>query len=199
MSDNIEVNPSDVVFLQTLGESKYSVIFKVAIRDEVKVMKVYHDRRPSEHDSPGCEVNPFVCESSAYRRLKEKGLCKRGVVPDFYGTIVKIQPNLWPSLHMFSADVLLPNAILLEYIPNMRQMDLSIFSEHRLNELNRILHDIHRAGVLHGDPDPRNMMVCPGRCGKQDRVLWIDFDSAQLLSEHNLSPQQKRSSRMKTS
>ncbi|KAK1144816.1 hypothetical protein N8T08_004828 [Aspergillus melleus] len=35
------------------------------------------------------------------------------------------------------------------------------------------------------------MMVCPARDGKPDRVLWIDFDSAQLLPEDDLSPLQK--------
>lgn len=83
------------------------------------------------------------------------------------------------------------NAILLEDINNMPQLDLSTFSESRLAQMRCILHDIHKAGILHGDTDPRNMMVCPGCHGKPDRVLWIDFDSAQLLPEDNLSPRQQ--------
>lgn len=71
----------------------------------------------------------------------------------------------------------------------MEPIGLSNFSEHRLAELSHILEDIHRAKVLHGDPYPRNMMVVPG---EQERVLWIDFDSAQTFSEGPgpLSPRQ---------
>lgn len=131
--------------------------------------------------SPNREVNLFVCESTAYQRMKA-----RGVVPDFYGTITKIQPALWSplNLHMFLEDKLSPNAILIEYIPNRQPINLSNFSKLRLTELRRILDEIHQAGVYHGDPKPRNMMIC---CcsGEQleERVLWIDFDSAQTFSE----------------
>lgn len=82
-------------------------------------------------------------------------------------------------------------AVLLEDINNMHQLDLSTFSESRLAQMRCILRDIHEAGVLHDDTDPRNMMVCPGCHGNPDRVLWIDFDSAQLLPEDNLSPRQQ--------
>ncbi|KAL3473607.1 hypothetical protein BJX99DRAFT_233198 [Aspergillus californicus] len=88
--------------------------------------------------------------------------------------------------------VLLPTAIFLEYIPNMHQMDLTTFSLSRLLKLKDILQDIHRAGVLHDDTDPRNMMVCPGSSEDEDRVLWIDFDRAQLYPETDLSPYQER-------
>lgn len=41
MADEIgEVNPSDVTFFQTLKESKNSVLFKVAVRGRICVMKV---------------------------------------------------------------------------------------------------------------------------------------------------------------
>ena len=72
----------------------------------------------------------FICESTAYRRLKERGLCDKGFVPQFYGTVEKIQPKLWkPHLDMFLKDKLLPNAILIEYIPHMEMIDLPNFSK----------------------------------------------------------------------
>ncbi|KAJ9258381.1 hypothetical protein DTO271D3_4787 [Paecilomyces variotii] len=183
-----EVNPSDVVFFEKLKESKNSVVFKVAVCGKTCVMKVYHTRGPSDCDPPDREIELFICESTAYQRLKAKGLCGRRV-PHFYGTITEIQPTLWPSLHMFIDDELAPNAILIEHIANMEPIGLSNFSEHRLAELSHILEDIHRAKVLHGDPYPRNMTVVPG---EQERVLWIDFDSAQTFSEGPgpLSPRQ---------
>lgn len=122
----------------------------------------YHDRAPSDCDSPDFDVNLFICESTAYQRMKAKGLCKRGVIPDFYGTVTKIKPTLWPNLHMFYEDKLPPNAIIIEYIPNMQPMCLSNFSKDYLDRFRHILDDIHQAGVLHGDAKPRNMMISRG-------------------------------------
>lgn len=87
---------------------------------------------------------------------------------------------------MFLGDKLSPNAILIEYIPNMQPIDLDNFSSQYLRELSHILEDIHLAGVLHGDPKPRNMMIARN----QGRALWIDFDSAQTFSE-SLSTRQR--------
>ncbi|KAE8373241.1 hypothetical protein BDV26DRAFT_72956 [Aspergillus bertholletiae] len=148
-----------------------------------------HESGPSEFDPPDREVNCFVSESTAYCQMKSKGLCKRGIIPDFYGTVRNIQPAIWPNLDMILDDKLPPNAIIIEYIPNLQQIDLSIFSEQRLARFRKILDDIHKVNVLHGDPNPRNMMVS---LGEYDRVLRIDFDSAQILSEGELSPKQER-------
>ncbi|KAK9255281.1 hypothetical protein V1507DRAFT_453023 [Lipomyces tetrasporus] len=69
----------------------------------------------------------------------------------------------------------------------MQPIDLSNFSKQYLLELRHILHDIHQARVLHGDPKSRNMMISR----EQDRVLRIDFDSAQIFSEDSLTPRQE--------
>lgn len=91
---------------------------------------------------------------------------------------------------MFAKDTLPPNAILIEYIENVQQLGLDNFSEHRLKKLRHILDDIHQARVLHGDTKPRNMMIVSG---KQERVLWSDFDSAQTFPEEKpLSPKQEK-------
>jgi serine/threonine protein kinase len=139
-------------------------------------------------DLPDREMNLFVRESTAYRRLKAKGFFGRGLVPDFYGTITNIQATLWPDLHMFVEDKLPPNAILIEHIPGAEPLSLGNYSKCRLDELRKILHEFHDIGILHGDPKPRNMMVSSGDL---DRVLWIDFDSARVFSEDSLSPKQE--------
>ncbi|OJJ50297.1 hypothetical protein ASPZODRAFT_58423 [Penicilliopsis zonata CBS 506.65] len=178
----------DVKFVEKLKESAHSVVFKVEVRGRLCVMKVYRDRGPCEFASPDREVDLFTKESTAYQRLKEKGLCQRGVIPDFYGTITKIQPKLWPTLDKFHEDELPPNAVLIEYIPNMQQMDLTTFSTERLVKLREILDEFHQARVLHGDPKPRNMMVC----SDPERVLWIDFDAAQTFPEGPLSAKREK-------
>ncbi|GAB1196507.1 hypothetical protein APSETT444_005778 [Aspergillus pseudonomiae] len=58
----------------------------------------------------------------------------------------------------------------------------------RLAKFREILDDIHSVQVLYGDPMPRNMMVS---LGEDERVLWIDFDSAQTFSEGGRSPRQQ--------
>lgn len=131
-------------------------------------------------------MNLFVCESTAYSRLKARGLCERGIVPDFYGTVTNIQAATWPSLHMFVGDKFPANAVLIEYVPGMKPIDLSNFSLQSLRELGHILGEIHHAGVLHGDPKPRNMMISRDR----GRALWIDFDSAQTFPQ-SLSTRQQ--------
>ncbi|KAH8433426.1 uncharacterized protein LDX57_011060 [Aspergillus melleus] len=90
---------------------------------------------------------------------------------------------------MFLNDSLPPNAILIEYIPNLQQIDLSNFSKKRLAKLREILDNIHKAKVLHGDPRPRNMMVS---LAEYERVLWVDFDSAQTFPEDDLSLRQAK-------
>ncbi|PLN78469.1 hypothetical protein BDW42DRAFT_187417 [Aspergillus taichungensis] len=122
------VSLSAVEVFQVLRKSEYSAVLKVAVGGEPRVMKVYRDRNPTASDSPEREIDLFVCESSTYQRLKEKGLCARGVIPYFYGILTNIQP-----------------AMALEDINDMHQLDLSTFSESRLLQMESILHDIHKA------------------------------------------------------
>ncbi|OJD18300.1 hypothetical protein AJ78_01676 [Emergomyces pasteurianus Ep9510] len=86
-----DLKPFDIVFLENLRESKYSAVFKVQVHGKLCVMKVHHDRGSSSHDPRYREMNLFIRESTAYRRLRAKGLCNRGVIPGFYGTIIKIK------------------------------------------------------------------------------------------------------------
>ncbi|KAL4880754.1 hypothetical protein BJY04DRAFT_218911 [Aspergillus karnatakaensis] len=172
---------SEVEPLEKLKEGEYKVLFKVRYRDRLCVLKVYHGQTPSEHSSPGMEVNMFIAESAAYSRLKSKGLCERGAIPDFYGTFRDIQPIDFTFLEMFHDDELPANAILLEYIPNLQQIDLSTYTPHRLTKVRQILADMHQANVYHGDSWPRNMAVSV--VDGQERVVWIDFDQAQTLPE----------------
>ncbi|PGG98576.1 hypothetical protein AJ79_08829 [Helicocarpus griseus UAMH5409] len=157
-----DVKPFDVVFLekfervQVLRRFQGSSSWKT-LRDEsgkwtlliqylcANQLFQHHDRGSSSHDPPYREMNLFIRESTAYRRLKAKGLCNRGDIPDFYGTITKIKATDWPDLHMFHEDKLPPNAILIEYIPNMQQMDLSNFLESYPHRFRDILCEIHKA------------------------------------------------------
>jgi serine/threonine protein kinase len=76
----------------------------------------------------------------------------------------------------------------MEYVPNMHEIDLSTFSEERVAKLRTILRSIHEVAVCHCDPYPRNMMVQIDT----DRVLWIDFDSAQTFTPGSIPERQQQ-------
>ena len=115
-------------------------------------------------------------------RLQERSLCNRGYVPDFYGVIEHMKPaDHLPYLRDFLGDS--PNAILLEYVPGIRPISLANYSKRRLDKLRSILSEIHDAGIIHGDPYPRNIMVQES----SDRVLWIDFDRAQTFTPQSMN------------
>ena len=84
-----------------------------------------------------------------------------------------------PPRHV-SQGQLLPNAVLIEYIPNMKIMDLSTFSPSRMQKFTIILNEMHEAKIYHRDVYPRNMKVVPG---SPDRILWVDFDRSQTYLE----------------
>lgn len=137
------------------------------------------------------QYGKFSTESRAYCRLKARGLCERGSVPDFYGVIRDIEPLANPSwrqyLQCFADEQEKPSATLIEYIPDIRMIDLSNFSKERLEKFQEILAEIHEAWVLHGDFFPRNMMVQDGT----GRTLWIDFDRAQTYTPGVITDRQR--------
>ncbi|KAE8400505.1 hypothetical protein BDV37DRAFT_257344 [Aspergillus pseudonomiae] len=184
----MRLDSNDFAFISCEKESETSSVFQVSLQGRLCLMKVYHTIEKQPWHPNYREIDPFLCESAAYARLKERGLCQEGVVPDFYGVIEQIDPIQWrPHLNRFLKDKLRPNAILLEFIPNIKQIDLATYTEDRAAALLEILDKIHDAGVCHGDPYPRNMVVQP----ETGRVLWIDFDRAQTVSDSSITNRQR--------
>ncbi|OGM42770.1 hypothetical protein ABOM_008153 [Aspergillus bombycis] len=182
------LNSNDFEFVSCEKESETSSVFQVSLQGRRCLMKVYRTIEKQPWHPTYREVDPFLCESAAYVRLQERGLCQQGVVPDFYGVIEQIDPIQWqPHFNRFLKDKLPLNAILLEFILNLKQIDLTTYTEDRAAALLQIIHQIHDAGVCHGDPYPRNMVVQP----ETGRVLWIDFDRAQTVSEGSITNRQR--------
>ncbi|OJJ68165.1 hypothetical protein ASPBRDRAFT_58207 [Aspergillus brasiliensis CBS 101740] len=179
----MDITLSEVTVIETIKTSPVSCIFRTVWGDKFCILKVYHTPEPGSRSNRNRETDPFKCESTAYMRLQEYGLCDRGHIPDFYGIIKQINPVRYlPYLQDFVADTLYPNAILMEYIPDIHPIDLSNYSEKRLHKLQQILLEIHQAQVYHGDPYPRNMMVQT----TSDRVLWMDFDRARTFTSQSI-------------
>ncbi|RAL02623.1 uncharacterized protein BO80DRAFT_453838 [Aspergillus ibericus CBS 121593] len=141
---------AEISFINQIRKSDVSSIFHTAWRGE------------------RMHLESGKCESAAFARLSERGLCDKGSVPRFYGQVEQINPvDASPQLNDFLEDQLRPNAILLEYILNIRPIDLSNFAEKRAHKLHQIL--------LEYTEDT-------------DRVLWIDFDRAQTRTPDALQP-----------
>ncbi|OJJ97559.1 hypothetical protein ASPACDRAFT_45652 [Aspergillus aculeatus ATCC 16872] len=180
VADELELSPSEVTFLETFKEGESSLIFRVAVHGMDCVMKVFHEYTREEWDNPDEEISMCMREVTSYERLKAKGLCARGVIPDYYGYMTFTDLTLWPNLHMFTDDELPPKAILIEYVPGMKQLELINYTKSRVETLRNVLSEINAAKILHSDIAPRNMMVCSG---ETERVLWIDFDLSRVFPE----------------
>lgn len=130
-----------------------------------------------------------MLETTAYTRLRDKGLCDRGIVPRFLGSMRKFDQSLCqPYLEMFLDDEYPPSAIFLEYIPNMEMITLNNYTQQRMDNLIAGIREIHKALVLHGDLKPRNMMVVKD---DPERVIWIDFNRAQTYEEASITDSEK--------
>ncbi|KAK2755869.1 hypothetical protein FQN54_005665 [Arachnomyces sp. PD_36] len=180
---------TEVIVKELLASNKFSHVFRVIIRDKVCVMKVHRGRGPKMAiENPCRETNNFNCERNAYRRLTETGVCARGITPRFYGVIEKIDPaQCLPHLKSFVQDEYPPNAILMEYIADMEELDWSKYTDKRMQNFLDGMKAIQESLVQHDDIHPRNLMVVKGDL---KRAIWIDFDRAQTLSGE-LTEQQK--------
>jgi len=167
---------SKILFKQQLHCSSFSAIF-------------LHHSGPKEYqDSNHRELNIHTCESTAYERLRQYGLCDRGIIPQYYGTIENLDPKLYqPHLNDFLEDEYPPKAILLEYIPNMQMLYWTNYTKKRMDNFIKGLQKIHEALVEHSDVYPRNMMIVEG---DPERAIWIDFDRAQTFDPDNVTEKQ---------
>jgi serine/threonine protein kinase len=130
-----------------------------------------------------------VLESAAYRQLRGRGLCEREIIPRFFGTIEKFDPQQCQLyLNAFLDDEYPPSAIFLEYIPNLEMIQLHNYTQKRMDNLCKGIQEIHEARVWHRDPKPRNMIIVKD---DPERVLWIDFDRAETY-DRQITDEQKR-------
>ena len=135
-------------------------------------------------DSQDREIDYVTCESMAYSRLAACGLCERGLVAQFYGAIVDIDPTkALPFLADFLEDQNLPSGLLLEYIPDMKVLDPSTFTPAIKDTLLETLLQLHKIGFWHGDIELRHMVIQPST----GRAMWIDFDRSQTFPPNEMT------------
>ncbi|KAF9246667.1 hypothetical protein DTO013E5_6039 [Penicillium roqueforti] len=130
-------------------------------------MKVHHGRGPRRYyEQEGRGLDIHVLEATTYTRLKEQGLCDRGIVPDFLGFMRKFDPSLCqPHLRKFLDDEYPPSAIFLEYITSLGMINLRNYTPQRVNNLLKGIRQIH----------------------KTQRVVWLDFDRAETYDKDHIT------------
>lgn len=123
------------------------------------------------------DLDRYRNEARAYTNLKKSGLCGRGIVPKVYGLIECLDPNLFlPTLRHFLKDAYWPNAILLEYLPDVRPINFSLYSKERERIIMEGIRQIHELALTqHGDIYTKNIFFVPG---SPERIMWADFDVA---------------------
>ncbi|PGH01023.1 hypothetical protein GX51_05459 [Blastomyces parvus] len=196
------VTPDEIDIGEQLFASEFSEVFLIVVRGQPVhyesektinqlIFKWQHHGQgpPLPYDPQDRELNIHALESTAYRRLKARGVCDKGIVPQFLGTMDKFDVKLCqPHLRHFLEDEYPPSALFLEYIANMEMIDLDNYTEVRMNNLLLGIHEIHQAGVRHSDIRPRNMLIIKD---DPNRVVWIDFNRANTYDEHNMTAKQK--------
>lgn len=75
---------------------------------------------------------------------------------------------------------LLPNAVLIEYIPNMKMTDPKTFPLSRIQKLISIFNEMYEAKVYYRDVFPRNMMVV--KESQTEFYGWISTDLKCILA-----------------
>ncbi|KAI5308483.1 hypothetical protein KEM55_005589, partial [Ascosphaera atra] len=147
-------------------------------------MKIFHGKEPPFSDGHGTDY--CKREANAYRRLRDKGVCKAGLVPEFLGVIEKMPSACegWAKeieeildSEDFWEDELPQAALFLEFIPDMQELSLYNCTEERLRAARHALDEVHKANVCHDDIVARNIAVA------SNRTMLFDFDLAITYPE----------------
>ncbi|TFK47208.1 hypothetical protein OE88DRAFT_1666535 [Heliocybe sulcata] len=150
----------------------FTSIFRVRYKRKGYILKLFHS---STYPSPLVESGPhkFDREKCAYERLLHHGVCSQGFVPMCHGWFELRVPKGSTWLHSFASDEKPPNALLLEDIFDGVTLSVLNISPSIAGQALLAADQMHEAGVLHRDLQPRNTLV-----RSDGTVVIIDFDKA---------------------
>jgi serine/threonine protein kinase len=125
----------------------------------------------------------YTNEVDSYRFLNHYGVSEKGTIPRIFGVFPSINARKLNALLKDSipidATVSLPaSAVVMEYVDGERPTESNL-TPILADRILDALRDIHRAHVLHGDTNPRNIIISP----ETGRVVWINFSSADINSD----------------
>ncbi|OQD72918.1 hypothetical protein PENDEC_c018G03957 [Penicillium decumbens] len=176
-----DMDPSKINIIRMITFSEASTIFEAELDGQKYALKVFRDNGDPGYAENGRDLNRYRCESNAYEKLLASGVCESGSVPKFYGCIDRVDPAAFRrALRHYSRDKFHPRAILLEYLPNAESLNCVNYSDALYPQAIKGMKEIHRAGVLHEDIYPKNLLLVRGN---PDRLVWIDFDVATTFTD----------------
>ncbi|OJJ44208.1 hypothetical protein ASPZODRAFT_71794 [Penicilliopsis zonata CBS 506.65] len=181
-------NPDAIRIKREIAHSEASSIFEIDLQGLKCVMKLFHNNGDPGYTKKGRDLNRFRCELNAYRNLHKYGVCARGFVPQFHGSLDQIDPAAFePFLRCFAADKFKPQAIFIEYLPNPEPLNCVNYSDARFDLIINGIKEIHAAHVKHQDAYPKNILIVPS---DQERVVWVDFDVATTFKTFGAAEKQ---------
>ncbi|PLB44463.1 hypothetical protein P170DRAFT_450563 [Aspergillus steynii IBT 23096] len=168
---------SELSITQLLHSSDSSKIFPINHESAKYCLKVFHVNKDPGFTSKGRDLCRWRCEIEAYKLLSAAGACEQGFVPKLHAVFEDIDPltpTLVPHLNAFLDDVHRPCA---GFTPN--------YTRDRIQKAILGIKAVHHVRVVHNDPYRKNVLIVPGVEGKggDERVVWVDFDIAQILDE----------------
>ncbi|PLN75273.1 serine/threonine protein kinase [Aspergillus taichungensis] len=124
------MDPSKIRIIREITSSDASSIFEVELDGQEYAFKLFHDNGDPGYTPNSRDLNRFRCELNAYQKLHTSGVCARGFVPIYHGSIDRIDPAAFhPALQHFAQDKLNPSAILLEYFPHAESLNCVNYSD----------------------------------------------------------------------
>ncbi|KAI5776443.1 hypothetical protein EDC01DRAFT_782022 [Geopyxis carbonaria] len=185
-----QIGPRGFQLLRVLSDSKLCVtLLGISNGSYLTVIKLY--RHPDFWYRGDAAAN----EVTAYRRMSLNDRWPIGV-PRPYRDFILEEVHIYsdrPFEHIMAfaeaniKEAVPMNGIMIEYIPDTRQLDDLEPSEITTELARRVIETlagIHNAGVLHGDVAPRNVLV-----DAKGAVWWIDFDLAKTDLIYEMDPE----------
>lgn len=134
----------------------------------------------------------FLREKEAYAHLLHYGICAQGVVPNCYGwtelsadhvaAILSLPRSRCDSDEIALVEGVSVKAIVLEYFHDAENLSIHNVTREIAEKAFKALYAIHTAYVQHDDIHRRHILVL-----QDGRVVWVDFDSAQCPSQHDVT------------
>ncbi|KAI0662453.1 hypothetical protein C8Q70DRAFT_908914 [Cubamyces menziesii] len=194
--------PSDTAIdlLEHICPTANRPVFKIRIGQQTWLMKIFSkDRRPDDTDHRTAKER-FEIERDSYAHLSHYGACDAGVVPRFHGWMELSHTHLYDCNDMIRRtrnsgalpkdqefawvspifeDGSLACALIIEYIEGAEAISFENLTMAWMDLMMRAVARVHGSYVCHGDLENwNNMLIVPGREGRPDRAVVIDFDHA---------------------
>ena len=104
-----------------------------------------------------------------------------GLLDTFHSLTLKETENLRSTHFARACSKGTPGtALLIQHIPGVSALHLTVTGD-IIKKAEDGLEDLHRRGVVHGDPAPRNLLIT-----EDNDIFWIDYDLASTTRSYEI-------------